>query len=363
MNPGLDFTIDFESFTASYPVPASLAERIKALCEALVTLNAGQAVNLPSVIQDLSSLAVWLKTRSQNGPDDPHWTAKVISLPGGAGGQADFQDPSRSMQALTLSLDGSMQPIAGIWQSLRPGEETCAFIFQMERQAGQWTLVIDDGKQQRSQRLPGAAANLGWGSITAFSNQLIGLFTPRAEPPIEVIPTPAQPAPQKVGLSPSPEPAAPCPNCGAPLSPSARFCNKCGFSLQPAPPAQASPVPQPAVTPTWYYLDRGKKAGPIDDATIRRWVKERRLRPETMVWNASLSGWVEARQAGLFEQTQQRKPAASPGWYYIDKGAQTGPIDDATFRRWFAERRLGPDTMVWNPTLPGWVKASQAGLV
>ena len=365
MNPGLDFTIDFESLTASHPVPASLAGRIRALCESLVNLYTGQTVNLPSMIQDLSSLAVWLKNRSQNGPDDPDWTAKVISLPGGAGGQLDFQDRARSMQALTLSLDGNMQPTAGIWQSLNPGEEDRAFTFQVERQGGQWTLVIDDGKQQRSQRLPETAANLGWGSIAAFSRQLFGLFTPRAEPPSESAQTLIQPAisPQKVSHPPSPQPANACPNCGATLPPTARFCNNCGFSVQPAPPAPAPPVPPPEAAPTWYYIDQGKRAGPIDDATIRRWVKERRLAPETMVWNASLSGRVEARRAGLFEQEPPAKPATTLKWYYVDNGAQAGPIDDTTFRKWFAERRLGPDTMVWNPALPGWIKASQAGLI
>lgn len=58
-------------------------------------------------------------------------------------------------------------------------------------------------------------------------------------------------------------------------------------------------------------------------------------------------------------------PPAAPApvaWYYINQGAQAGPVDEATLRNWIAQRRIGPETMVWNQTLPGWVTASQAGL-
>jgi hypothetical protein len=125
-------------------------------------------------------------------------------------------------------------------------------------------------------------------------------------------------------------------------------------------------------------MDKGKRAGPIDDATIRRWVRERRLRAESQVWNAALPNWVEVRQTPLISEAPvpatpplPARPAAAPpaaqpavtSWYYLDsKGAQAGPVDETTLHRWFAERRLPPDTLVWNAALPGWIKASQAGL-
>jgi hypothetical protein len=122
-------------------------------------------------------------------------------------------------------------------------------------------------------------------------------------------------------------------------------------------------------------MDKGKPVGPIDETTIRRWVRERRLRPESQVWNASLPNWVELRRTALIAEAPQVKPApparaaAAPAtpqpavrsWFYSVKGVQAGPVDEVTLRRWFAECRLPPDTLVWNPSLPGWIPASQAG--
>lgn len=395
MKTGLDFSIDLSSFSTHHTLPGELATRLSELCSTLSTLYAGQPTDLSSVAEDFSNLAQWLKNRAPAGPDDPDWTVQILSFPGGAGGQAIFTDQQRSQQSLTLCLDGSGRPISGIWQSLRPGDEARAFSFQMENQA----LLIEDGRRQSRHALPGAAQLRGWGSLASFAGALFGLLSPAEEsaPPVQPEPmaAPATPTPV-VSFTPPvmPKPVAPkpvtpapaasiaCPTCGTLISPNARFCSNCGAEIS-APPVEAprpKPVapqtPRPAAPETaWYYIDKGKRAGPIDETTIRRWVRERRLRPESQVWNASLPNWVEVRQTALIAEAPQAKPASParaaaapvtpqppvPAWYYLVKGVQAGPVDEVTLRRWFAERRLPPNTLVWNPSLSGWIPASQAG--
>jgi|GEM_PF-6125830 len=378
MNPGLNFSINLAPFTAARAVPHELAAHLAGLCATLNALYDGQPTDLASFPQDLSALGRWLTAPAPGGPAHPDWTAEVVSFPAGAGGQAVLRD---AQQALTLSLDSSGKPLFGLWQSQRPGEEQRAFTFQVENQ----TLLLDDGQRQSRHVLPGAQALSGWGSLAAFAGHLLGLFaTPEEATPASPSPRlPAQPAPP----APPPTPAFAAPQATVlhasqpprparqPAPPPARphaASPQPSKPVSPTPPARppvsysqpSKPIP-PAPAPAWYYLDQaGQRAGPVDAATLQRWVMERRLRPDTMVWNQSLANWVEIQRSGLISQAPaQPVQRAAPAWYYLDRGAQTGPIEESVLRRWLAERRLPPDTLVWNPALPGWVKASQAGLI
>lgn len=236
MNPSLNFSIDPASFTTTHPVSGELATRLARLCQTLRALYTGQPADLSTVAQDFASLAQWIRQpKSGAAPEALEWSAQILSFPGGAGGQAVFRD---AQQALTLTLDGSSQPIFGLWQSLLPGDEALAFSFQLENQA----LVLDDGKRQSRHALPGAAGLLGWGSLSAFTGQLMNLFSRDSEAaPAQAPVVPVQefvPIEEPVGVA--------CPSCGTSLSPDARFCKKCGAAV--GAPAAAAPLPSPVQT-------------------------------------------------------------------------------------------------------------------
>lgn len=44
-------------------------------------------------------------------------------------------------------------------------------------------------------------------------------------------------------------------------------------------------------------------------------------------------------------------------WYYVQNGQQAGPVDDATFRQWIAEGRIGRDQLVWREGMAQWQAA------
>ena len=44
-------------------------------------------------------------------------------------------------------------------------------------------------------------------------------------------------------------------------------------------------------------------------------------------------------------------------WYYVQEGRQAGPVDDATFRQWVAEHRIGPEQLIWCEGMAQWQPA------
>lgn len=44
-------------------------------------------------------------------------------------------------------------------------------------------------------------------------------------------------------------------------------------------------------------------------------------------------------------------------WYYVQEGKQAGPVDDATFRQWIAENRIGPEQLIWCEGMTQWQAA------
>jgi uncharacterized membrane protein len=45
-------------------------------------------------------------------------------------------------------------------------------------------------------------------------------------------------------------------------------------------------------------------------------------------------------------------------WYYVQDGQQAGPVEDATFRQWIAERRIGPEHLIWCEGMAQWQAAA-----
>lgn len=52
-------------------------------------------------------------------------------------------------------------------------------------------------------------------------------------------------------------------------------------------------------------------------------------------------------------------PVSSTMWHYLWQNQQVGPIPENDLRRYLAERRLPPETMVWSPGMAQWSPASQ----
>ena len=50
-------------------------------------------------------------------------------------------------------------------------------------------------------------------------------------------------------------------------------------------------------------------------------------------------------------------------WHYLKRGAAAGPVTEGELRRLLASGELPADTPVWQPLLPAWLPATQAGLL
>ena len=53
----------------------------------------------------------------------------------------------------------------------------------------------------------------------------------------------------------------------------------------------------------WYYADGQEKRGPLSADEIQTLIAANRIQPATLVWNASLTQWTTAREAGLIPGT------------------------------------------------------------
>ncbi|MEP6990915.1 MAG: SPFH domain-containing protein, partial [bacterium] len=65
-------------------------------------------------------------------------------------------------------------------------------------------------------------------------------------------------------------------------------------ALQP-PRAPATPPPLP--TPAGFFVaEAGKPVGPLDSIALAQYVRDGRLRPDTLVWREGMAGWAAASQ-------------------------------------------------------------------
>lgn len=79
------------------------------------------------------------------------------------------------------------------------------------------------------------------------------------------------------------------------------------LQVQPGLPINQAPAPRPPLqspAPVWYYMDRGKQAGPVDEQVLRNWIAQRMISPDTLVWNQTLTGWVKVSQTRLFSNNR-----------------------------------------------------------
>jgi hypothetical protein len=72
------------------------------------------------------------------------------------------------------------------------------------------------------------------------------------------------------------------------------------------------------------------------------------------------------QQAGFTPPAPAAPPANQPpstAWFYMDRGAQVGPVDESILRDWLYRQSISLNTLVWNPTLPGWMEIGQTWLM
>ena len=77
-----------------------------------------------------------------------------------------------------------------------------------------------------------------------------------------------------------------------------------GMTGGPAPGSGAPQAPPPPPPASWHIVEAGQSVGPFSGAQLADAVQQGRVRAETLVWFAGMSGWMQAGQvpqlAGLF---------------------------------------------------------------
>lgn len=58
-------------------------------------------------------------------------------------------------------------------------------------------------------------------------------------------------------------------------------------------------------TPTlWFYHKEGRGFGPVEEAEIRRLLKDSEIAADTLVWRDGLSNWTQAQNTELFSDAE-----------------------------------------------------------
>ena len=62
---------------------------------------------------------------------------------------------------------------------------------------------------------------------------------------------------------------------------------------------------------TWYYVDAGQQAGPVDDAQLTELARSGKIQHDTLVWHEGMAGWT-AYWIAFRDQPRQEPEIASP---------------------------------------------------
>ncbi len=62
----------------------------------------------------------------------------------------------------------------------------------------------------------------------------------------------------------------------------------------------------------WHCIENGTRRGPVDDAAMESLIREKAVTPDTLVWNETLTGWIKAGQTELAHHFQAEEPAPPP---------------------------------------------------
>jgi hypothetical protein len=252
MNAIEDFRIDFAALEQKISIPLPVARNLDELDQAIRMFTLGNAVDLGALAGSLFHVTEWIKTRtSSKRGSSSAWKATYFGSPD-FGGMLTCQ---KDVQELIFSLDSGGIPYLGMWNIQLPGEESRGTSFKIENSPEGMQLILDDGKNQQSHKLPGAEGLL-WGTLDGFLEKVNG---PQAAPsPPEALPPPSPPvasgdagasSPPALTAPPPPPPLvteAACSRCRNPIKPGVKFCGNCGAPVGGSP--AATPLP-PAAAP------------------------------------------------------------------------------------------------------------------
>ena len=230
MNAIEDFRIDFAALEQKISIPLPVARNLDELDQAIRMFTLGNAVDLGALAGSLFHVTEWIKTRtSSKRGSSSAWKATYFGSPD-FGGMLTCQ---KDVQELIFSLDSGGIPYLGMWNIQLPGEESRGTSFKIENSPEGMQLILDDGKNQQSHKLPGAEGLL-WGTLDGFLEKVNG---PQAAPsPPEALPPPPPPLVTE----------AACSRCRNPIKPGVKFCGNCGAPVGGSP--AATPLP-PAAAP------------------------------------------------------------------------------------------------------------------
>ena len=89
-----------------------------------------------------------------------------------------------------------------------------------------------------------------------------------------------------------------CPECGAEIKGSPKFCTKCGCSLSEIEETKVS-EPSSVDTRQWYYYKGKDKMGPVSTEDMKEYIRRGSVIKGTMVWATGYNDWVRAEQSEL----------------------------------------------------------------
>lgn len=71
----------------------------------------------------------------------------------------------------------------------------------------------------------------------------------------------------------------------------------------------------------WHCLVNGRQYGPVDEETLRLWIRHGRCRPTDRVWSPGMPQWQEARTQTPFVEACRDVPSVVPRHYETAPGA------------------------------------------
>ena len=116
-----------------------------------------------------------------------------------------------------------------------------------------------------------------------------------------------------------------------------------------------------AITVEWYYASGNTPSGPYSDEQIRSMYKNE-IQPGTLVWNESLPEWIKIEDSGLVLEEHQTKDEDYQ-WYIANGENPDGPYTAKQIEEKVHKDELANETLIWNESLPEWVKLENTDFI
>ncbi len=120
-----------------------------------------------------------------------------------------------------------------------------------------------------------------------------------------------------------------------------------------------------------YIRFKGRVLGPMTQEKavelIRRGqiTKQHELSPDGVAWKSAdeFTSLFKSESTPGKQKTQDTKDVATVSepnsqlWYANIDGANQGPVDESTLKRWIVDGKVTADTMIWRPGMQDWISA------